>query len=199
MTKQEFAAALLQRLSIFPDQNWEERVDFYIEMIEERMEDGMSEEEAVAQIGTIDEIISQILAEVPLLKVVNKRVKKDRRLKVWEIILIILGSPLWLSLLIAAIAVFIAVYICLWAIIIALWSIFASFLGSGFGGIVVGILFLCLGNTPSGLALLGGGILCVGLGIFWFFACKSLTKGLIQLTHKFGVWVKKLFLKKEVA
>ena len=44
MTKQEFAVELSKRLSAFPDQDWTERIDFYIEMIEDRIEDGMSEE-----------------------------------------------------------------------------------------------------------------------------------------------------------
>jgi uncharacterized membrane protein len=48
MGKQEFLTRLGKALSGLPREDIEERLNFYSEMIEDRMEEGLSEEEAVA-------------------------------------------------------------------------------------------------------------------------------------------------------
>ena len=53
MTKQEFLLNLRKGLLGLPPQDIEERLAFYNEMIEDRIEDGLSEEEAVAEMGRI--------------------------------------------------------------------------------------------------------------------------------------------------
>lgn len=111
MNKQEFLGALKKRLSGLPKNEIEERLAFYGEMIDDRTEDGRTEEEAVAEIGGADEIAAQIIADIPLTRLVKEKIKPKRRLKTWEIVLIVLGSPIWLSLAIAAAAVFFSMYI----------------------------------------------------------------------------------------
>jgi uncharacterized membrane protein len=56
MTKYEFLMTLTHRLSHLPREAVEERVNFYIESIEDRIEDGVPEEEAVAAVGTPEEV-----------------------------------------------------------------------------------------------------------------------------------------------
>ena len=54
MNKQAFLERLRKALSGLPPKEQEERITFYSEMIDDRMEEGLSEEEeAVASIGTI--------------------------------------------------------------------------------------------------------------------------------------------------
>ena len=53
MTKLQFLLALHDKLTGLPRDEVEERLNFYSEMIEDRMEDGLSEEEAVAAIGSV--------------------------------------------------------------------------------------------------------------------------------------------------
>ena len=67
-------------------------------MIDDRMEDGISEEEAVEGIGTVDQIYEQIMSDMPLVKLVKEKVKPKRKLKAWEIVLLTLGSPVWIPL-----------------------------------------------------------------------------------------------------
>ena len=105
MNKEQFITELKDGLSGLPQNDIDERVLFYTEMIDDRMEEGMSEEEAISGIGSVEEIVSQIISEVPLTKIVKKRITPDRALRTWEIVLIVLGSPLWLSLLLAALGV----------------------------------------------------------------------------------------------
>ncbi|MBR2371018.1 MAG: DUF1700 domain-containing protein [Clostridia bacterium] len=199
MTKQDFIAELRARLSGLPRRDIEERIDFYIEMIDDRMEDGQTEEEAVAGIGTLDEISSQIISDIPFLKIAKEKVKSKRRLRVWEVVLLALGSPIWLSLGIAAVAVILSVYVVLWSAIISLWAIFASLVACALGGTVAGVLFAVMGNALPGIATVGAGIFCTGASIFFFFCCKVATKGIIRLTGIIALSIKKCFIRKEGA
>ena len=199
MLKQEFLNALRAGLSGLPQADIEERANFYGEMIDDRMEEGVPEEEAVAAVGPVDEIVSQIVAETPLTKIVKERVKPKRRLKAGEIVLLVLGSPIWLSLLIAAFAVVFSLYVVLWALLICLWAVFAAFTVCALVCVAAGISFTVQGNGLSGLAVLAAGLVLAGLAIFLFFACKAASKGVVILTGKIARGIKKCFMKKEEA
>ena len=75
------------------------------------------------------------------------------KLKWWETTLIIIGSPVWLSLLISLAAAAVSVYVSLWAIVISLWAVFVSFIAFGLYGIASGMAFACAGNISGGAAL----------------------------------------------
>lgn len=196
MNKQEFLARLRQGLAGLPQDEIAERLAFYSEMIDDRMEEGLSEERAIEEIGDVEEIISQIIGDVPLTQLVKERIKPKRTLKAWEIVLLALGSPIWFSLLIAAVAVVFSFYVVLWSVIISLWSIFASMVACAFGIIVLGVGYVLVSKMLIGLGLLGAGIACVGLSIFLFFGCKASTKGLLILTGKIALSIKKCFVRK---
>ena len=196
MSKQEFLAQLRKGLSGLPQDDIEERLTFYSEMIDDRMEEGLSEEEAVSAIGSADEIIAQVVAETPFVKIAKERIKFKRRLSVGEILLLALGSPIWLSLVIAAFAVIFSLYIFLWAVIITLWAIFVSFAGCSVGGVAAGIVISYSGNVLSGIAMLGAGIVCAGLSIFMFYGCRATTKGALMFTKKMVLRIKNCFIKK---
>ena len=199
MSKREFLAQLRKSLSGLPQDDIEERLTFYSEMIEDQMEDGVSEEEAVSAIGSVDEIVAQVVAETPLVKIAKERIKSKRRLSAGEIVLFALGSPMWLSLGIAAFAVILSLYISLWAAIISLWSVFVSLAACSIGGVLACVIFAVGGNGASGVAMLAAGIVCAGLAIFMFYGCIVATKGTLILTKKLAIWAKNCFIKKEVA
>lgn len=199
MNKREFLSQLRKGLSGLPSKDIEERVIFYSEMIDDRMEEGLLESEAVAEIGPIDAVIAQILSDTPLTKLVKEKVKPSRGLKAWEIVLLALGSPIWLSLLIAAFAVAFAAYVVIWSAVITLWSVEAALMACSLGGVVSGAVFAIFGNAVTGLAMLGAGVFCAGLSVFLFFGCKGVTKGLLLLTKKMAFGIKALFVGKETA
>ncbi len=199
MTKKEFLDALSLRLSSLPKQEVDERINFYSEMIDDRIEEGLSEEEAVLDIGSIDEISSQIAMDIPLTKIAKKAIKPKNKLRAWEIVLLVVGSPIWFSLLVAVFSVVVAIYASVWAIVISLWACFASLAVCGIAGILVGILFAILGNGISGLFTVGASLICLGLSVFTFFAVKLLTKYCALIIPKLVLSVKKSFVKKEVA
>lgn len=199
MSKLQFLMELYEGLSDLPEDDVEEHVTFYSEMIDDLMEEGLSEEEAVAEIGDIDELIAQIIAEIPFTKRVKGKIVSKKRLKTWEIVLIVLGAPLWLSLLIAACAVILSLYVVLLSVIIALWAVFVSLFGCFFGCVVAGIWTSFSGNGLTGIAITSAGIICAGLSIFLFYGCKAATKGALLLTKKVTLGIKRWFIHKEEA
>ncbi len=197
MKKQEFLDALRTRLSGLPGRDIEERVRFYGEMIDDRTEEGISEEEAVLAIGSPDEIAEEIVAQTPLFTIARERVRPKRKMKAWEIVLIVLGAPLWLPLLVAAIAVFLSLYVSVWAVIISLWSVFGALAGTAVGALAIGVTSLFGGALWRGVAMLGAGLFCAGAAILAFFGCREATWGLLRLTRLLVLQIKKGFAKKE--
>lgn len=197
MNKQEFLAELRKGLHGLPQNDIEERLTFYNEMIDDRMEEGLTEDAAVSEIGTVNEVISQIVTETPLSKIVKEKVRPKRTLRVWEIVLLALGSPIWLSLLIAAFAVIFAVYVTAWSVIVALWASELALAASSIGSILSAVIFAFQVNGIVAIAVLGAGIAFAGLSIFLFFGCKETTKGILFLTKKMILGIKSLFIGKE--
>ena len=140
---------------------------------------------------------TQIPADIPSKRDAQGKRRRTRRLTAWEIVLLILGSPIWLSLVIAAVAVLLSLYAVLWSMIAAIWAVFASLVACAPVGIVAGIIFIIGGNAFSGSAVIASGILCAGLGIFLFFGCLEATKGTVLLTKKIAVGIQKRMMKKE--
>ena len=113
--------------------------------------------------------------------------------------LLALGSPLWLSLSIAAFTVILSLYISLWAVLISLWAVFVSFAACSIGGVLACVIFAVGGNSTSGVAVLAAGVVCAGISIFVFYGCKAATKGTLILTKKTAIWIKNCFRGKEKA
>ncbi|MDE5917328.1 MAG: DUF1700 domain-containing protein [Oscillospiraceae bacterium] len=197
MNKKEFLAELRKGLSGLPQDDIEERLTFYSEMIDDRMEDGLSQEAAVAEIGSVKDIVSQIMSEIPLSRLVKEKVKPKRTLRTWEIVLLALGSPIWISLLIAALAIILSVYVVLWSVIVSLWAAGLGIAGGSLGGIISAVIFATQGNGLQGAAMLGASLVCVGICILWFFICQQTLKGVLLLTKKLALGCKYLFVGKE--
>lgn len=179
MNKKEFLSRLEHRLSGLPREEREERLSFYSEMIDDRMEEGLSEEDAVAEADSFEEIAAQDEEKQPK--------RRKRLLRGWEIALLLIGSPLWLSLLIAALAVVLSLYATLWSVLVTLWACFGALIGGAAGGIAAGILLICQGHGAAGIAGIGAGLVCAGISIFWFYGCKWATAGILILTKKIAL------------
>ena len=197
MNKQEFLNLLGEGLTGLPREDAEERLAFYGEMLDDRMEEGLSEEAAVEELGPPEELVAQIVAETPLPVLVREKMKDARRLRGWELALLILGFPLWFPLLLAAGAVLLSLSIVLWSLIVSLIAVTLS-CAVGTLGSAAGCLFY-LSNGAQTLVLLGAGLVLAGLSIFLFFACKAAVRGGARLTKALALWVKSLFLRKEHA
>lgn len=199
MNKEEFLAALRSGLRGLPQEDIDERLAFYEEMINDRIEDGVSEEEAVAGIGSVDDVISQILADVPVGVLVKEKMKNKRRIKGWEIVLLVLGFPLWFPLVIAGAAVAFALYVVVWALVIALWAIELAFAVSVTAGIIMAVVYFAEGYVIPGVAMVGATICCAGFAILMFLGALYASKGVVKLTGKAMMGLKRKLVGKEAA
>ena len=197
MTKQAFFTELKARLSGLPAAETNERFSFYDEMINDRIEDGLSEEEAVAQVGTPEEIANQILSEIPLSALVKEKVRPKRALRVWEIILLILGFPLWFPLLLSAFIIILAFYIVIWSLVISLFAIDLSLGFASIAALVMAIIYLFQGKISSAVLMLGASAICAGLTVLLFIGCIAAAKGMCVVTKKSILGIKSWFIRKE--
>ena len=197
MLKQEFLNALREGLNGLPEADIEERLTFYGEMIDDRIEEGRTEEEAVNEIGPVDEVVQQIVAETPLTRLVKEKIKPKRRMRAWEIVLLILGFPLWFPLLVAAGAVVLALYVTLWSLVIALWAIEVAFIVSAVALLCGAVVFFVSGHGLAGMFALGAALILAALSIFLFFGCVAASKGTVLLAKKIVIGIKNLFVGKE--
>lgn len=196
MTRTEFLNELEKRLCFFEKAEIENWLKYYGEIIDDRIEDGQSEQEAVDSLGDINAIINDILAQKSITKLAKAKLNK-KTLQGWEVALLIIGFPLWFPLLIAAFAVILSVYVSIWAVVISLWASLASVAVCAFGGMVVGFTFILTGKFMPGMALIGAGIALAGVSIFLFFGCKSVTYVILWLTKKVLLSLKNSIIKKE--
>ena len=87
MTKQLFLNELSAALHGLPREERYRTLSYYDELIDDRVEDGQSEEEAVESLGSPEQIAREILGEE------EPPVSTGTGRKVWLIILLVLVSP----------------------------------------------------------------------------------------------------------
>ena len=112
-------------------------------------------------------------------------------------VLLVLGSPVWIPLIIAAIAVLLALYVVLWAVVICFYAVDVSFVAGTLACIVGLFVSLMVGNLAVALFSLGAGLAFAGLTILMFFVCKGITKAVIKLTGWMLLRIKISFVGRE--
>lgn len=201
MTKQEFLASLREGLRGLPPADIEERIAFYDEMIDDRMEEGLTEEEALAEMGSVESVIAQITAETPLVKLVKEKVRSERKRsgKGLTTVLLVLGAPIWVSLLIAAFAVALSLAAAAWSVVISLYAAALSLAVCGVAFVAFSVVYILRGNIPGAAFAVGAGLAAVGLGLLLFPACNTLAKGLVKGMKKLVLGFKSLLMGKKGA
>lgn len=184
MRKQEFLDKLKASLWAMPEADKQRSMDYYAEMIDDHMEDGLSEEEAVAAIGDLDEIVKQILTESPRPPQVVRPAQKQQtgrdNTKIWLIVLLIVGSPVWIPLVASVIGTVFGVYVSLWSMVIAFYATTFALAVSALG-CVVGSFFM-LGSMAKVIVTWGAALLCAGLAILFLLLSNLAAKGMVKLT-----------------
>lgn len=192
MTKQTFLAELSEKLSDLPKEDLREQLSFYSEMIDDLKEEGFSEEETFQKIGSADEVAERVISEYRLSESAPETAKPNRRVRPWVIVLLAVGSPIWLSLLIAALSVALSLYITLWSLIISIWIVDLAFAACALYGIASAAVFVFQGDIPKCLAMLGMGLFGTGCALILFFGCMAASVGAAKLTVKFFSGIKNL-------
>lgn len=204
MNKTAFLARLERLLKGLPKKERDTHLSYYREMIEDAVEDGCTEEEAIERIGSPGAVAEQILSEQ---EETVKPVSAGRRFFI--MILLILGSPLWGSLLLAGAALalgiglaaamlVLCVYIVIWCVplssgALSLSSLLLAVIST------VGAFPVFFSNAPLGVLQFGVGILSAGVFILAGWLTLLLGKYFVCVTVRFSKWLKHLFTRKKEA
>ena len=192
MSRDAFIGELRHRMAGLPQEAVDRTVEYYSELIADSVEDGLTEEEAVARLEPMDQIVANVVKDTPLTQIVETRLQESKKKggSGWVIALLILGAPVWLPLLIAVLAVLFSLFIALWAVVLAV-------ILAGVAAVAAGVFELARLHLPQGLILLGGGLVCLGLCALAFLLMKLITVGTVKLCRWLWVGVKSLFVGKK--
>lgn len=180
MRKEEYLARLRQELAGNNISGADQMIEFYGEMIDDRMEDGMTEEEAVDSMEDVGSVTAQAKIDQPITTLVTAKVrkshekaKKEGRGTLWTV-LVIIGSPVWVPLLLAFFIVLFALYIAMWAVVAALFAVEIA-LGASAVACFIGGFTVLFGWIPfaTTIAAWGCSLILAGLCILlWKPVCR---------------------------
>lgn len=181
MNKEQFINDLKSRLKYLPDTDADRSVDYYSEMIDDCIEGGMSEEDAVKSMGNIEEIAGQILAEHEEPSNNEPAIKSTRKLRAWEVTLLAAGSPVWFPIALALLIVAISVYAVVWAVVCVMYAVFITFAAGALVGIAGGIANLFVPDHALSLMFFGVGAFLAGASPLWLILSNFTAKSTIEL------------------
>lgn len=186
MTRDEFLGRLGELLACLPTDQVEETKQFYAEAIADRMEDGMSEEEAVAAMGAPGEVAEATLDDLPAVPRAIARTRRRSTALLW--VLTIVGSPVWVPLLIAFAAVAVTIYVCIWVLALCVWVIAACFGAVGVTYLALMTVGVKVGLIPYALVTLGCGIALLGVALLVGAGAWAVSKQIGRLS---ALWARK--------
>ena len=200
MTKLQFLYELDEKLAMLSDADRNKSLEYYSEMIEDRMEDGLSEKAAVAALGSIDEIYNDIISEMPLHRIIGAKIKRasssSTSRSVWMWILIIFGCLVFgLPVIASAFAGLISVLAALWSVVISLWATTLALMLGGVAGVILFFPTIFIGTPVKSLFILGAGLFSLGLVVPFFYLSKLTSKGASVLTRKTLTLLKKIIVR----
>lgn len=176
MKKREFLSRLRQKISILPSRDMERTLEYYSEMVDDYIESGYSEGAAVAEMGSVNHVAAQILenAQNSFFEAPYAQKQKKNGL---VIALLILGFPVWFSLLVTAFCVLLtaAIVIATLAIVVP-WSLVVSFGASAVALLLATVIILTGEGIGAAVLVLGAAFILAAFCIFSLWAALSLTK-----------------------
>lgn len=196
MGKNEFIRQLDRMLSQLPDVERKKHTDYYGELIDDMVEAGMSEAEAVAKLGDPRTIADDILTETPLPLLVKTKVRPSGGWTALTIILAILSFPIWFPIFIALFAVLISVFAVLWSIVIAFVAVVVSLIVSGIAILIAAPITVSVPAVT--LIMAGAAFMMIGVGILLCFGVYWACVGVVGLTKLIAKCIKSLFIRKGV-
>lgn len=203
MNRQQFIDALTSRLAYLPLAETEKFIDFYIEAIDDRIEDGMSEEAAVAAMGDIESVAHAIESEIPLSTIVKQRVKSSRERarsesagghSAWWIVLAVIGSPIWLTIACVLGAAVVAVFSVTAALIAAVFAVLVALAVTAAAMLAYSVTRIFTAGLSAALMCLGLSLLLAGAAVALLWPCVMLAKLMVKLPPRIWRWLKGLFI-----
>ena len=184
MNKEVFLKQLRNRLARLPREEAERLLEFYGELIDDKVENGETELQAVANLGTMEEIIEEIRSENR--EAFARAEQSGGNLKN--------GFGARLALAICASSVWLPLYISVWAVLVSLYASGAACVISGVAYILPSV-FIMGQSVPAGFFLIGISLICAGLGILLFMGTHLLTKKFLVFTRFLWLGIRDSFHK----
>lgn len=195
MNKNEFLENLEKALKVIPYEERRKTIDYYAEMIDDAIEEGESEETVMERFSSVDETAQKIINDMPMSKTENESAV-IKKLTHGKIICLIVCSPLWVPLLIAAIAIAVSLYVTMWAIAASLFVTAAAVALSALV-LIFAAPSLISQSFARGMMFLGIALINLGLSVFIFYFALWCVKMLILLTKFCMKKIKALFVKRK--
>ena len=196
MTKADFLRLLERALMQLSEEERQKNLEYYSELLDDMMEEGMTEAEATAKLGSPNQIAQSILQEMPLGKLVSTRMKPKSGWTPLAIVLAVVGSPVWVPLLLMCAAVVFALFVSIWALGFAAVAVVIALAVAVVAAPIIAIRAAVM-TLPLGLILLGAGLVLLGLCVLGGLMAVELCKLLWQLTVWLAHKIKGLFIRKE--
>ena len=184
MKKAAFLKSLARQLKGIPRSDIRQTLAYYSEAVSDAMDDGLSEEEAVRSLGTAEEIAHSVKEELAQ----SGKLPQARKRSGFTVLLLILGFPVWFSLLAAGAGILIGVFACIFALIIAAWALPLSFAAGTLYAAVCALYALIHGNLAVCACFAGAALVCAGLCVLTYILCKSLPRSCVNLIK--AIWNK---------
>ena len=191
MTRNEFISSLSARLHSIPEAEKNKALDWYSELICDRMEE-MPEADAVSGIGSVDEIADEILSQyrqnTTAVHSSDGTEPQSRRSpdKGVNTALVIFAaavlSPIWLPLLIVGLSLAFVAVVLVWCAVVTVGVMLVSAAAVGAVGLVYGFWALFVINPAYGLLVLGAALTAAGLTLALIPLIVVTVKGAAEFT-----------------
>jgi len=195
MKKEKFLSELRSKLKGLPKDDLESRISFYEEAINDRISCGKSEEEAVADLGSIDQIVEEIADQTPYFTLVKEKNKLRKKLSVATIILLILGFPLWFPLAITGLVLILVLYLVIWILVLVPGIACVGSLGFGVTCFIAMFANMAIGDPW--ILYLGASIGSIGVGLMLIPASVYAVIGFVKLSKLLFIRRKTKLIKRE--
>lgn len=175
MNKQEYIKELKAALKGADKTEVSRTIEFYSEMIDDALEDGMSENEVISGLETPSAVAARIAGET----VAEKRKQGHPAL---FIIAVVLASPIWLPIVVSVIAVILSVYISLWAVV---GSLIVSAIGTAAGavlGVITSVMMYASSGMANSLFIFGTSLAAAGAAIYLMYLSCYIARQYVRLS-----------------
>ncbi len=199
MNKEQFILKIREGISCLSEKDIESSLQYYSEMIDDRIEDGMSEEEAVSAMGTVEEAVAQILRDKPAAEPeqnkghkgaqwARRNLTRDKRLL---LVLLVLTFPFWFTLAGSLLIITISVAA----------SLYGASIGVFAGGTACAVKSIALiaveTAVAEGLLYFGVSLILLGASVLLFIAAHYFVKLVVLIIKKVSAFIKNKLSEKE--
>ncbi len=191
MSKEEFLGSLNRLLKSLGKSEREKSLSYYNEIIDDYMEDGYTEEEAVDQIGSPGQIAQEILEE----QQTQMKTPMSRGMKGLIAVLLVLGFPLWGSLVLAGFCLVLSAVLLVLSAYIVIWCIPICTGAVSVAGLILSVVsmggaaVIIFQNSAAGVIQLGVGMSSAGIFILAGLLTWILGKYFVKVTVRFSKWL----------